>query len=102
MTTRCVQKGRKISKGSSGLFKNLSKHASGEKVLVLLLCRRYNVSILLVTYVLPILVVGACSLHMSLVLWVRPTVGVVTPQIARAKRKKQKVKWSSFKNERAM
>ena len=57
---------------------------------------RYNVVIVTATYVLPILVIGLCSSHMSVVLWCRPTVGVVTPQIARAKRKKQKVIFSYY------
>ena len=50
-----------------------------------------NVVILLVTYVIPILLIGVCSAHMSVVLWLRPPVGVVTPQLSRARRKKQKV-----------
>ena len=51
----------------------------------------YNILILLVTYVLPIILIGICSFHMGVVLWMRQPVGVITPQLQRARRKKQKV-----------
>eukprot|EP00094_Tigriopus_californicus_P012462 TCALIF_12047-PA protein Name:"Similar to TkR86C Tachykinin-like peptides receptor 86C (Drosophila melanogaster)" AED:0.03 eAED:0.04 QI:11/0.5/0.4/1/0.75/1/5/36/291 len=51
----------------------------------------YNICFLALTYLLPILVIGVCSTHMSLILWWRPVVGVITPQIERARRKKMKV-----------
>eukprot|EP00095_Tigriopus_kingsejongensis_P008398 maker-scaffold9_size846264-snap-gene-4.22 protein:Tk08398 transcript:maker-scaffold9_size846264-snap-gene-4.22-mRNA-1 annotation:"hypothetical protein DAPPUDRAFT_54432" len=50
----------------------------------------YNICFLAFTYILPILVISICSVHMSLVLWWRPVVGIVTPQIERARRKKRK------------
>ena len=54
---------------------------------------RYNVLILLITYVIPIVLIGLCSLHMSIVLWVRQPMGdVITPQLKRAKQKKKKVR----------
>ena len=56
----------------------------------LLFCS-YNILILLVTYVLPIILIGICSFHMGVVLWMRQPVGVITPQLQRARRKKQKV-----------
>ena len=46
----------------------------------------------MVTYVVPIFLIGLCSVHMSVVLWLRPPVGVITPQLTRARRKKQKVR----------
>ena len=49
--------------------------------------------ILLITYVIPIVLIGLCSLHMSIVLWVRQPMGdVITPQLKRAKQKKKKVR----------
>lgn len=52
----------------------------------------YNICFLALTYLLPILVIGVCSTHMSLILWWRPVVGVITPQIERARAKKKKVR----------
>jgi len=51
----------------------------------------YNILILLVTYILPIMLIGVCSFHMGIVLWCRQPVGVITPQLQRAKQKKQKI-----------
>ena len=64
-------------------------------------CCSYNILILLVTYVIPIILIGLCSVHMSIVLWVRQPVGVVTPQLKRAKKKKQKVQ-SKYKKVQQM
>ena len=54
----------------------------------------YNILILLVTYVFPILLIGVCSFHMSIVLWCKQPVGVLTPQLKRVKKKKKKVRFS--------
>jgi len=53
--------------------------------------RSYNILILLVTYIIPILLIGICSFHMSIVLWCKQPVGVITPQLRRVKKKKKKV-----------
>jgi hypothetical protein len=45
----------------------------------------------MVTFVLPIIIIGICTVHMTIVLWCRQPVGVITPQLERAKGKKQKV-----------
>ena len=68
----------------------------------------YNILILLVTYVLPIILIGICSFHMGVVLWMRQPVGVITPQLQRARRKKQKVSligknyWGVWKNQKSI
>ena len=55
---------------------------------------RYNVVILLVTYVSPIIAIGLITIHMTIVLWCRQPLCIITPQLERAKNKKQKVKIS--------
>jgi hypothetical protein len=52
---------------------------------------RYNVVILLATYIFPIIAIGIITIHMTIVLWWRQPFSVVTPQLERAKSKKQKV-----------
>ena len=53
---------------------------------------RYNVAILLITYIIPIIIISISTAHMSIVLWWRqPATSINTPQLERAKRKKQKV-----------
>ena len=54
---------------------------------------RYNVVILLLTYIGPITIIAISTIHMSIVLWWRqPVSSINTPQLERAKRKKQKVR----------
>ena len=57
----------------------------------ILLYFRYNVVILLATYIFPIIAIGLITIHMTIVLWWRQPFSVVTPQLERAKSKKQKV-----------
>ena len=53
---------------------------------------RYNVAILLITYIIPIIIISISTAHMSIVLWWRqPATSIITIQLERAKRKKQKV-----------
>ena len=57
---------------------------------------RYNVVILLLTYIGPITIIAISTIHMSIVLWWRqPVSSINTPQLERAKRKKQKVRQTS-------
>nr|XP_040576875.1 tachykinin-like peptides receptor 86C [Lepeophtheirus salmonis] len=51
----------------------------------------YNVTIFIITYVIPTLILVMCTSHMSIALWCKPTIGFMTPQLERAKRKKQKI-----------
>ena len=48
-------------------------------------------SILVVTYVSPIITIGTITIHMAIVLWWRQPLCIITPQLERAKQKKQKV-----------
>ncbi|CAB4056218.1 TACR3 [Lepeophtheirus salmonis] len=50
----------------------------------------YNVTIFIITYVIPTLILVMCTSHMSIALWCKPTIGFMTPQLERAKRKKTK------------
>ncbi len=70
-------------------FRELS-NLKGTCLLNQLNCR-YNITFLLITYVFPIIIIGICTVHMTVVLWCRAPVGVLTPQINKAKKKKQKV-----------
>ena len=63
----------------------------------LLLYFRYNVVILLATYIFPIIAIGLITIHMTIVLWWRQPFSVVTPQLERAKSKKQKVTHCYFR-----
>ena len=49
------------------------------------------------TYVSPIIAIGLITIHMTIVLWCRQPLCIITPQLERAKNKKQKVK-ISFSN----
>ena len=57
----------------------------------LYLCFSYNLFFFILTYIIPLVVMGMCYLQMGKKLWGEPTIGEDTPNLVRNRRNKQKV-----------
>ena len=55
------------------------------------LCCSYNLAFFILTYILPLLVMGLSYLQMGRKLWGEPAIGEDTPNLARNRKSKQKV-----------
>ena len=51
----------------------------------------YNLIYFLLTYLIPLLVIGLCYLQMGRKLWRKKTIGEDTPSMAKSRKTKQKV-----------
>ena len=55
------------------------------------LCSSYNLIYFILTYLIPLVVMGLCYLQMGRKLWGEKTIGEDTPSLAKSRKTKQKV-----------
>ena len=55
------------------------------------MCCSYNLAFFILTYILPLLVMGLSYIQMGRKLWGEPAIGEDTPNLARNRKSKQKV-----------